>query len=147
MSLVFSIIFIHFFQQYVTETFRTDNILNPEYHRFFRVVPAAQVSTSFSPIFHWKMNFIITLESHCGLYKSLLPTFFSFFTSSPLIGATWKNQMGPGWNRLQTIHVFQQLKLLTILMSSYRWIPALLVQGIEKIPLMWNFMPYNSRKD
>jgi hypothetical protein len=30
--------------QYVTETFRTDNILNPEYHRFFRVVPAAQVS-------------------------------------------------------------------------------------------------------
>ena len=41
------ITFTHF-QQYVTETFRTDNILNPEYHRFFRVVPAAQVSTNFS---------------------------------------------------------------------------------------------------
>ena len=69
------ITFIHL-QQYVTETFRTDNILNPEYHRFFRVVPAAQVSTSLSPIFHWKMNFIITLlESHCALYKPLLPTF------------------------------------------------------------------------
>ena len=29
-----------FFHKYVTETFRTDAILNPEYHRFFRVVPA-----------------------------------------------------------------------------------------------------------
>ena len=67
------ITFIHF-QQYVTETFRTDNILNPEYHRFFRVVPAAQVSTSLSPILHWGMNFIIMLESHCALYKPLLPT-------------------------------------------------------------------------
>ena len=33
------------FLKYVTETFRTDAILNPEYHRFFRVVPAAQVSS------------------------------------------------------------------------------------------------------
>ena len=61
--------------QYVTETFRTDNILNPEYHRFFRVVPAAQVSTNLSPIFNWGMNLIITLESHCVLYKPLLPSF------------------------------------------------------------------------
>ena len=29
-----------YFHKYVTETFRTDAILNPEYHRFFRVVPA-----------------------------------------------------------------------------------------------------------
>ena len=31
-----------FFHKYVTETFRTDAILNPEYHRFFRVVPAGR---------------------------------------------------------------------------------------------------------
>lgn len=30
-----------FFHKYVTETFRTDAILNPEYHRYFRVVPSA----------------------------------------------------------------------------------------------------------
>merc|ERR1719483_1086250 len=29
-----------YFHKYVTETFRTDAILNPEYHRIFRVVPA-----------------------------------------------------------------------------------------------------------
>ena len=29
-----------YFHKYVTETFRTDAILNPEYHRFFRVIPA-----------------------------------------------------------------------------------------------------------
>ena len=29
-----------YFHKYVTETFRTDAILNPEYHRQFRVVPA-----------------------------------------------------------------------------------------------------------
>ena len=27
------------FLQYVTETFRTDAILNTEYHRYFRVIP------------------------------------------------------------------------------------------------------------
>jgi len=37
-----------FFHKYVTETFRTDNILNPEYHRFFRVVPAAQFLHKFA---------------------------------------------------------------------------------------------------
>lgn len=30
-----------YFHKYVTETFRTDAILNAEYHRFFRVLPAA----------------------------------------------------------------------------------------------------------
>lgn len=30
-----------YFHKYVTETFRTDAILNPEYHRIFRVVPAS----------------------------------------------------------------------------------------------------------
>ena len=29
-----------YFHKYVTETFRTDAILNPEYHRQFRIVPA-----------------------------------------------------------------------------------------------------------
>ncbi|XP_040571105.1 protein N-terminal glutamine amidohydrolase [Lepeophtheirus salmonis] len=28
-----------YFHKYVTETFRTDAILNPEYHRFFRIIP------------------------------------------------------------------------------------------------------------
>lgn len=37
-----------FFHKYVTETFRTDNILNQEYHRFFRVVPAAQFLQKFA---------------------------------------------------------------------------------------------------
>jgi len=37
-----------FFHKYVTETFRTDNILNPEYHRFFRVVPAAHFLHKFA---------------------------------------------------------------------------------------------------
>ncbi|CAG0916503.1 unnamed protein product [Notodromas monacha] len=31
-----------FFHKYVTETFRTDEVLKPEYHRYFRVVPAEQ---------------------------------------------------------------------------------------------------------
>ena len=37
-----------FFHKYVTETFRTDAILNPEYHRFFRVVPAATFLAEFA---------------------------------------------------------------------------------------------------
>ena len=36
------------FGKYVTETFRTDAILNPEYHRFFRVVPAPVFLSKFS---------------------------------------------------------------------------------------------------
>ncbi|CAL4140636.1 unnamed protein product, partial [Meganyctiphanes norvegica] len=30
-----------YFQKYVTETLRTDQILKPEHHRFFRVIPAS----------------------------------------------------------------------------------------------------------
>ena len=37
-----------FFHKYVTETFRTDAILNPEYHRFFRVVPASVFLSTFA---------------------------------------------------------------------------------------------------
>lgn len=37
-----------YFHKYVTETFRTDAILNPEYHRFFRVVPAGQFLQTFA---------------------------------------------------------------------------------------------------
>jgi len=37
-----------FFHKYVTETFRTDAILNPEYHRFFRVVPAGRFLQKFA---------------------------------------------------------------------------------------------------
>lgn len=37
-----------FFHKYVTETFRTDAILNPEYHRFFRVVPASLFLNTFA---------------------------------------------------------------------------------------------------
>lgn len=37
-----------YFHKYVTETFRTDAILNPEYHRIFRVVPASTFLTHFS---------------------------------------------------------------------------------------------------
>ena len=37
-----------FFHKYVTETFRTDAILNPEYHRFFRVVPAGRFLQTFA---------------------------------------------------------------------------------------------------
>jgi len=37
-----------YFHKYVTETFRTDAILNPEYHRFFRVVPAPTFLAKFS---------------------------------------------------------------------------------------------------
>ena len=34
--------------KYVTETFRTDAILNPEYHRIFRVVPATTFLQNFA---------------------------------------------------------------------------------------------------
>lgn len=37
-----------FFTRYVTETFRTDAILNPEYHRIFRVVPATTFLQNFA---------------------------------------------------------------------------------------------------
>ena len=37
-----------YFHKYVTETFRTDAILNPEYHRFFRVVPAPSFLQTFA---------------------------------------------------------------------------------------------------
>eukprot|EP00095_Tigriopus_kingsejongensis_P005849 snap_masked-scaffold697_size109876-processed-gene-0.13 protein:Tk05849 transcript:snap_masked-scaffold697_size109876-processed-gene-0.13-mRNA-1 annotation:"protein n-terminal glutamine amidohydrolase" len=37
-----------YFHKYVTETFRTDAILNPEYHRFFRVIPALTFLQSFA---------------------------------------------------------------------------------------------------
>merc|ERR1711953_187440 len=37
-----------YFHKYVTETFRTDAILNPEYHRFFRVIPAGQFLQTFA---------------------------------------------------------------------------------------------------
>ncbi len=37
-----------YFHKYVTETFRTDAILNSEYHRFFRVVPAATFLQKFA---------------------------------------------------------------------------------------------------
>ena len=37
-----------YFHKYVTETFRTDAILNPEYHRQFRVVPAASFLNTFA---------------------------------------------------------------------------------------------------
>jgi len=37
-----------YFHKYVTETFRTDAILNPEYHRIFRVVPASTFLAHFS---------------------------------------------------------------------------------------------------
>jgi hypothetical protein len=37
-----------FFHKYVTETFRTDEVLKPEYHRFFRVVPAEQFLLTFA---------------------------------------------------------------------------------------------------
>ncbi|ODN01388.1 Protein N-terminal glutamine amidohydrolase [Orchesella cincta] len=36
------------FHRYVSETFRTENILQPEYHRFFRVVPASRFLSLFS---------------------------------------------------------------------------------------------------
>jgi len=37
-----------YFHKYVTETFRTDAILNQEYHRVFRVIPAATFLNTFS---------------------------------------------------------------------------------------------------
>jgi len=37
-----------YFHKYVTETFRTDAILNPEYHRIFRVVPATTFLQNFA---------------------------------------------------------------------------------------------------
>ncbi|XP_077298745.1 N-terminal glutamine amidase tungus [Arctopsyche grandis] len=37
-----------FFPKYVTETFRTDQVVNPNYHRFFRVVPAIQFLQNFA---------------------------------------------------------------------------------------------------
>ncbi len=37
-----------YFHKYVTETFRTDAILNPEYHRFFRVVGAEEFLQRFA---------------------------------------------------------------------------------------------------
>ena len=37
-----------YFHKYVTETFRTDAILNTEYHRQFRVVPAQTFLQNFS---------------------------------------------------------------------------------------------------
>jgi len=37
-----------YFHKYVTETFRTDAILNPEYHRVFRVIPAPTFLTHFA---------------------------------------------------------------------------------------------------
>jgi len=37
-----------YFHKYVTETFRTDAILNPEYHRIFRVVPATTFLEKFA---------------------------------------------------------------------------------------------------
>ncbi|XP_065574626.1 protein N-terminal glutamine amidohydrolase-like [Artemia franciscana] len=37
-----------FFPKYVTETFRTDQILDATYHRYFRVVPATVYLTKFS---------------------------------------------------------------------------------------------------
>ena len=37
-----------YFHKYVTETFRTDAILNAEYHRFFRVVPASTFLQKFA---------------------------------------------------------------------------------------------------
>ncbi|XP_037068363.1 protein N-terminal glutamine amidohydrolase-like [Pollicipes pollicipes] len=37
-----------YFHKYVTETFRTDQILHPEHHRFFRVVPAAEFLETFA---------------------------------------------------------------------------------------------------
>lgn len=36
------------FHKYVTETFRTDHILNPDYFRYFRVLPAAVFLQNFS---------------------------------------------------------------------------------------------------
>lgn len=36
------------FHKYVTETFRSDLALNPEHHRFFRVIPAEQFINSFA---------------------------------------------------------------------------------------------------
>jgi len=37
-----------YFHKYVTETFRTDAILNPEYHRLFRIVPAQSFLQNFA---------------------------------------------------------------------------------------------------
>jgi hypothetical protein len=37
-----------YFHKYVTETFRTDAILNSEYHRVFRVIPATTFLTHFA---------------------------------------------------------------------------------------------------
>jgi len=37
-----------YFHKYVTETFRTDAILNPEYHRVFRVIPATTFLSTFA---------------------------------------------------------------------------------------------------
>jgi hypothetical protein len=37
-----------YFHKYVTETFRTDAILNPEYHRHFRVIPAGLFLRNFA---------------------------------------------------------------------------------------------------
>ncbi|KAF0313260.1 Protein N-terminal glutamine amidohydrolase [Amphibalanus amphitrite] len=37
-----------YFHKYVTETFRTDQILHPEHHRFFRVVPATEFLSTFA---------------------------------------------------------------------------------------------------
>lgn len=36
------------FHRYVSETFRTENILQPEYHRFFRIIPASRFLSLFS---------------------------------------------------------------------------------------------------
>ncbi|CAG0887391.1 unnamed protein product [Darwinula stevensoni] len=37
-----------YFHKYVTETFRTDHILKPEYHRCFRVIPGISFLQDFS---------------------------------------------------------------------------------------------------
>ncbi|KAE8750698.1 hypothetical protein FOCC_FOCC002678 [Frankliniella occidentalis] len=43
------------FHKYVTETFRTDQVLDPDYFRYFRVVPAAQYLQNFaSDRRHWR---------------------------------------------------------------------------------------------
>ena len=50
------------FQKYVTETFRTEAISNPEYHLFFRVMPAQEFLQTFATLSKFDYDY-------WGLYK------------------------------------------------------------------------------
>lgn len=77
-----------YFHKYVTETFRTDAILNPEYHRFFRVIAAGQFLQTFASDRRHMKKPDGTWMKPPPPYPCIMPPRFASFLAQQLISVT-----------------------------------------------------------